>query len=182
MVLTKQRPANNDINSELNEHHRKILQDFNDSLNKTTDRFNKLVSEEFKYNRDVLENLKVSQQEIINQLKAEVVEKLNQALQNQGKIQQESIQSSLKNTTLQLLASIESLTKSVDTRLEEITGKVHERLEEGFKKTNETFLSVMERLATIDEAQKKIDGLTTCLLYTSPSPRDLSTSRMPSSA
>ena len=34
MVLTKQRPANNDINSELNEHHRKILQDFNDSLNK----------------------------------------------------------------------------------------------------------------------------------------------------
>lgn len=161
MVLSKQRPANNDIKSELNEHHRRILQDFNDSLNKTTDRFNKLVSEEFKYNRDVLENLKVSQQEIINQLKAEVVEKLNQALQNQGKIQQESIQSSLKNTTLQLLASIESLTKSVDTRLEEITGKVHERLEEGFKKTNETFLSVMERLATIDEAQKKIDGLTT---------------------
>ena len=26
------------------------------------------------------------------------------------------------------------------------------------------------------------DGVTTCLLYTSPSPRDLSTSRMPSSA
>jgi DNA recombination protein RmuC len=34
-------------------------------------------------------------------------------------------------------------------------------LEEGFKKTNETFVSVMERLATIDEAQKKIDGLST---------------------
>ena len=85
MVLSKQRPANNDITSELNEHHRKILQDFNDSLNKTTDRFNKLVSEEFKYNRDVLENLKVSQQEIINQLKAEVVEKLNQALQHQDR-------------------------------------------------------------------------------------------------
>ena len=110
LVLFKQRPNSNDISSELNDHHRKILQDFNDSLNKTTDRFNKLVSEEFKYNRDVLENLKVSQQEIINQLKAEVVEKLNQALQNQGRIQQESIQSSLKNTTLQLLASIESLT------------------------------------------------------------------------
>ena len=27
-----------------------------------------------------------------------------------------------------------------------------------------------------------VDGLTVCLLYTSPSPRDLSTSRMPSSA
>jgi len=35
--------------------------------------------------------------------------------------------------------------------------------------------------------QERVDhglesGLTTCLLYTSPSPRDLSTSRMPSSA
>jgi DNA recombination protein RmuC len=48
----------------------------------------------------------------------------------------------------------------VDARLEQIGGKVSERLDEGFKKTNETFVSVMERLATIDEAQKKIDGLT----------------------
>ncbi len=36
-----------------------------------------------------------------------------------------------------------------------------ERLEEGFNKTNDTFTQVMARLATIDEAQKKIDGLTT---------------------
>jgi DNA recombination protein RmuC len=60
-----------------------------------------------------------------------------------------------------LIASVETLTKSVDKRLEAITGKVQERLDEGFKKTNQTFISVMERLATIDEAQKKIDGLTT---------------------
>ena len=82
-------------------------------------------------------------------------------MSDQGKTQQETVQSSLKNTSLQLMASVESLTKTVDKRLQEITGKVHERLEEGFKKTNATFVSVMERLATIDEAQKKIDGLTT---------------------
>jgi len=158
-LLKKSSSTTND--AQLNDHHRKILLDFNESLNKATDRFNKLVSEEFKYNRDVLESLKMNQQESINQLKAEVVEKINLALSNQAKIQQESIQSSLKNTTMQLLASVEALTKSVDSRLEEITGKVHERLEEGFKKTNATFMSVMERLATIDEAQKKIDGLTT---------------------
>jgi DNA recombination protein RmuC len=45
--------------------------------------------------------------------------------------------------------------------LAEIGGKVSERLDEGFKRTNETFANVMARLATIDEAQKKIDGLTT---------------------
>ena len=34
----------------------------------------------------------------------------------------------------------------------------------------------------INEKKKKGDLYTDCLLYTSPSPRDLSTSRMPSSA
>jgi DNA recombination protein RmuC len=161
VVLLLKKDKTSDLDKVLSEQHRKILLDFNDSLNKVTDRFNKLVSEEFKYNRDVLESLKITQQETLNQLKSDVLEKINSSLRDQGKAQQDSIQSSLKNTTLQLLASVESLTKSVDSRLEEITGKVHERLEEGFKKTNATFVSVMERLATIDEAQKKIDGLTT---------------------
>jgi DNA recombination protein RmuC len=49
----------------------------------------------------------------------------------------------------------------LNERMEQISGKVNERLEEGFKKTNETFVQVMQRLSTIDEAQKKIDGLAT---------------------
>jgi DNA recombination protein RmuC len=48
----------------------------------------------------------------------------------------------------------------IDQRLDQIAGKVNERLDEGFRKTNETFVSVMQRLATIDEAQKKIETLT----------------------
>ena len=35
---------------------------------------------------------------------------------------------------------------------------------------------------TITETTTTVEHKTTCLLYTSPSPRDLSTSRMPSSA
>jgi DNA recombination protein RmuC len=74
---------------------------------------------------------------------------------------QELIQNSFRNATLHLSNSVETLVKTMDTRLEQISGKVAERLDEGFKKTNETFTNVMTRLATIDEAQKKIDGLTT---------------------
>ena len=74
---------------------------------------------------------------------------------------QELIQTSFRNATQHLSGSVETLIKTMDTRLEQISGKVAERLDEGFKKTNETFASVMARLATIDEAQKKIDGLTT---------------------
>ncbi|MEO7622797.1 MAG: DNA recombination protein RmuC [Gallionella sp.] len=74
---------------------------------------------------------------------------------------QELIQNSFRNATQHLSSNVELLAKTMDTRLEQISGKVAERLDEGFKKTNETFTNVMTRLATIDEAQKKIDGLTT---------------------
>ena len=63
LIFTLLKKSNSTINdAQLNYHHRKILLDFNESLNKATDRFNKLVSEEFKYNRDVLESLKMNQQ------------------------------------------------------------------------------------------------------------------------
>ncbi|MDB9717223.1 DNA recombination protein RmuC [Methylophilaceae bacterium] len=145
----------------LEEKHRQMLVDINDALNKLSDRFNKTVSDELTATRESLQKLQLSQQESLAKIRQDVIEKLHTTLSEQGKSQQDSLQNSLKNTSLQLINSVENLTKSVDDRLQEITGKVHERLEEGFKKTNATFVSVMERLATIDEAQKKIDGLTT---------------------
>jgi len=60
----------------------------------------------------------------------------------------------------QLTELRESVASKLDVRLDQISNRVSERLDEGFKKTNETFVSVMQRLATIDEAQKKIDSIT----------------------
>lgn len=51
------------------------------------------------------------------------------------------------------------LSESVEERLLQIREKVNERLDQNFEKTNQTFLNVMERLSKIDEAQKKIEGL-----------------------
>lgn len=79
---------------------------------------------------------------------------------DQARAEQELLQSTLRTITQQLGERAEAMTRSMDTRLEQISGRVNERLEEGFKKTNETFTNVMTRLATIDEAQKKIDSLT----------------------
>jgi DNA recombination protein RmuC len=95
-----------------------------------------------------------------DQLRNEVLTRILQTLAEQNRAEQELIQTTMRNASTQLSASMELLAKTVDSRLEQISGKVSERLEEGFKKTNETFVSVMARLATIDEAQKKIDGLT----------------------
>ncbi|MEE3343078.1 MAG: DNA recombination protein RmuC [Bacilli bacterium] len=49
----------------------------------------------------------------------------------------------------------------LEYRLTTINEKVNERLDQNFNKTNKTFTSILERLSKIDEAQKKIDNLST---------------------
>ena len=53
------------------------------------------------------------------------------------------------------------LNEKMEYRLNLINDKVNERLDQNFEKTNKTFTSVLERLSKIDEAQKKIDVLST---------------------
>jgi DNA recombination protein RmuC len=120
--------------------------------------------EELSANRETLTRrlteLSADLQSKHDQLRAEVLTKILEKLAEQNRAEQELIQTTLRNASAQLSASMELLSKTTDSRLEQISGKVGERLEEGFKKTNETFVNVMARLAVIDEAQKKIDGLT----------------------
>jgi DNA recombination protein RmuC len=47
----------------------------------------------------------------------------------------------------------------IDKKMQEINQKVEFRLDEGFEKTKSTFTNVIERLSKIDEAQKKIESL-----------------------
>ena len=51
------------------------------------------------------------------------------------------------------------LNDKIEDRLIRINDKVNNRLDENFEKTNKTFMSVLERLSKIDEAQKKIETL-----------------------
>ena len=153
------------------------------ALTESSERLRDIVAHELKLTRDAMQGLQLSQTENLAQtretllrqlaelstqlqgrqevMRAELVAHILQVLAEQGRADQELIQLTMRNATQQLAATVEGLTKTVDGRLEQISGKVTERLDEGFKKTNETFANVMARLATIDEAQKKIDGLTT---------------------
>lgn len=136
----------NILGNQLEEKHRAMLLDMHDGLNKLGDRLNAAsqdsaerlrvsVAQELNATRDAMQALRLAQTENLTQSREALLEKLN--------------------------TTFETLNKAVESRLDLISGKVSERLDEGFKKTNETFVSVMARLATIDEAQKKIDGLTT---------------------
>ncbi|MGY1488109.1 DNA recombination protein RmuC [Methylobacillus pratensis] len=157
---------------QLEEKHREMLRDLNDGLNKLGDRLSQssteqaerlraAVAQELQQTRDAMKALELSQIANLAQTRETMLERLHVTLAEQGKAEQALIQDTMLKATTQLTGSIGALTKTVDGRLEQIGGKVSERLDEGFKKTNDTFVRVMERLATIDEAQKKIDGLTT---------------------
>ncbi|MGB2832076.1 MAG: DNA recombination protein RmuC, partial [Methylotenera sp.] len=160
------------ILQQLEEKHRVMLLDFNDGLNKlgdrlgatsneTSERLRASVAMELQATRDAMQALQLAQHNSLAQTRESVLEKLHTTLSEQGKAQQALINDTMLKATTTLTQSVESLGKIVDSRLEQIGGKVSERLDEGFKKTNQTFIDVMARLATIDEAQKKIDGLTT---------------------
>ena len=49
----------------------------------------------------------------------------------------------------------------LEKRLNMMNDRISERLDDNFNKTNKTFTSILERLSKIDEAQKKIDNLST---------------------
>ncbi len=65
----------------------------------------------------------------------------------------------LNNFNNALNKDFNELSTKVDNRLIQMNEKVNERIDQNFEKTNKTFNSVLERLAKIDEAQKKIDSL-----------------------
>jgi DNA recombination protein RmuC len=179
--IQKNDPRQHDAAQEA--RHRTMLTDINDGLAKQTERIASTQNDATELLRQSLSSLQVEQsnnlagnrEELIKQLASLNIELQQRQdalktamlggtlakLSEQGLAQQHSIEATMRLVTGQITATIDGLTKSTDTRLAEIGGKVNERLDEGFKKTNETFVSVMSRLATIDEAQKKLDGLTT---------------------
>lgn len=64
-----------------------------------------------------------------------------------------------KSLAREITDDFEKLQEKIERRLNQINDKVNERLDQNFEKTNKTFTSVIERLSKIDEAQKKIESL-----------------------
>ena len=100
----------------------------------------------------------------VNKLQvSEVIEeKFSKVTGEQQKSTQNMIESFSKFQTMmtaELVKMNEKINKDMQLKLNEISDRVKENLDQGFKKTNETFNNVIERLAKIDEAQKKIESL-----------------------
>ena len=82
---------------------------------------------------------------------------------------------------------IDSAVESMTEELDEVAKKTSKRLDEAAKKTSKKLDEAAKKTSEkLDEAakktSKKAEEVSSCLLYTSPSPRDRTRSRMPSSA
>ena len=107
-----------------------------------------------------LAELSTDLQQRQDNLRHDLLSNTLQTLNNEGRANQQLLQDTLHAINKQMHDGIQTLTQATDYRLEQISGVVNERLAEGFKKTNATFDTVLARLATIDDAQKKMDQLT----------------------
>lgn len=148
----------------------------------TSERLRSLVGEELRQTREAMQALQLAMQTLVTtqgkdtahaltelaasltarqeQLKTEMLAQTLEKLAEAARADRELLQDGLRKAAMQQTNTTEVLTRTMNERLDAITGVVNQRLDEGFAKTNETFANVMARLATIDEAQKKIGDLT----------------------
>ncbi len=134
------------ITQEHNKHQMQLSNTFDKQISELQIKLLKQLSEQ----KDQLNN---NQQQSLDQL----LNHLNKATQSS----REELSKTLAQSSEVMAKRIDSLTLSTDKRLQEISGQVEKRLSEGFEKTTKTFNDILQRLALIDDAQKKITELST---------------------
>ena len=101
-----------------------------------------------------------SEQKQLREILTNKLETVERMEKNTNKMT-ESFMNFSTDTSKTLNENFLSLNERVSANLDKINMRVEERLSEGFEKTNKTFANILERLSKIDEAQKKIDSLST---------------------
>jgi DNA recombination protein RmuC len=127
-------------------------------LNQST--INKTI-EDYKFNQQTyFMNMQRSITEDFNNLREQLLLTINR-YNDQTIKELLGFQNKLTN---ELFHNFERLIKNINDSLDKINDRVDLRLNEGFEKTNKTFANVLERLSKIDEAQKKIESLSTNII------------------
>ena len=152
----------NNLQNKLSENNEKLLLRFNQlgqNLSGTMNDNNQLLSKNHTENSQLLTS---SMNNNIQKLSVRLNEN-NTALTG---VMTENNQSLTKNInefkdglTKNINENVEKLSQKIENRLDAMNMKVEERLSKGFEETTKTFGNVLERLSKIDEAQKKIEAL-----------------------
>ena len=152
----------NNLQNKLSENNEKLLLRFNQlgqNLSGTMNDNNQLLSKNHTENSQLLTS---SMNNNIQKLSVRLNEN-NTALTG---VMTENNQNLTKNInefkdglTKNINENFEKLSQKIENRLDVMNMKVEERLSKGFEETTKTFGNILERLSKIDEAQKKIEAL-----------------------
>nr|WP_314113820.1 DNA recombination protein RmuC [uncultured Leptotrichia sp.] len=152
----------NNLQNKLSENNEKLLLRFNQlgqNLSGTMNDNNQLLSKNHTENSQLLTS---SMNNNIQKLSV----RLNENNTILTGVMTENNQSLTKNInefkdglTKNVNENFEKLSQKIENRLDAMNMKVEERLSKGFEETTKTFGNVLERLSKIDEAQKKIEAL-----------------------
>ena len=152
----------NNLQNKLSENNEKLLLRFNQlgqNLSGTMNDNNQLLSKNHTENSQLLTS---SMNNNIQKLSVRLNEN-NTALTG---VMTENNQNLTKNInefkdglTKNINENFEKLSQKIENRLDVMNMKVEKRLSKGFEETTKTFGNVLERLSKIDEAQKKIEAL-----------------------
>ncbi|MFN7096514.1 MAG: DNA recombination protein RmuC [Gammaproteobacteria bacterium] len=96
-----------------------------------------------------------------NQQQLNSLSVIQEGLQKTAASIQQQLLDNLSHHTRALNERMHTITQDIQQRLQTISQQVEKRLNDGFEKTTETFTRIVERLAVIDAAQKKITELST---------------------
>jgi len=86
---------------------------------------------------------------------------IQDSMQNASNEIRNQVSSILNQNTQRLTEQVDKLTQTTREKLKDISDEVNKQLTIGFEKTTSTFTDILQRLAIIDEAQKKITELST---------------------
>ena len=150
------------LGTTLSENNEKLLLRFNEfgqNLSGTMNENNQLLSKNNIENNQLLTssmNNNIQKLSVrLNENNIDLTNVMNENNQNLTK----NINEFKDGLTQNLNENFEKLSQKVENKLDLMNMKVEERLSKGFEETTKTFGNVLERLSKIDEAQKKIETL-----------------------
>ncbi|WP_315521842.1 DNA recombination protein RmuC [Leptotrichia wadei] len=135
----------------LAENNEKLLLRFNElgqNINGTINMNNQLLSKNHTENSQLLT-------ESMNN----AIQKLSMGLSENNTVLTGVMTENNNQLVKNINENFEKLNQKMENRLDFMNIKVEERLSKGFEETTKTFGNVLERLSKIDEAQKKIEAL-----------------------
>lgn len=118
----------------------------------------KLYETLFKHHQSIHENLTTFLHKTQEQYQHSMLGFQSSVRENFGQIEKH-LHQVLERSTQNLSQQFDKLNLSTQTNLIKISESVEIKLSKGFEKTNETFTQIIQRLAIIDDAQKKITDL-----------------------